>query len=437
MLKILIMGSLLLVGLFVIGFWQFGAYFMNDAEKAPFTLTVWSTKDEEQVFAAVVKEYQKSHPYANIQFVKQTPLNYRTRIQAQVAQGSGPDIFLLHESWMPMFLQTRTVAAMPAKEVTFDQFTAEFYPVIKETLSSGGKLYGAAPFIDGLILLVNDDLLKERNVEAPKTWDEFFTAAQKLNAIDDDGTLKISGAAIGTATNVDYWSDLVGLLFLQQPETNLANPSTEKGADVLRFYTQFANSQQRFDSTWDDTQENSSKAFAAGRVAMVVSTYEKAQEIKASNQNLKFRAVPMPQLPTKSVTWGSFWSYGVSNGSPQKSRAWEFLKFLMSDQGEKAFNQAIKQRYGYYMPYSRLDLQKDQVNEPLLGAVVTQGPLMKSWYLAYGTNDQGLNDSMIKAYKGAVDTTLANKDPQVALATATQLIQQALSEYTTPLPPAK
>jgi ABC-type glycerol-3-phosphate transport system substrate-binding protein len=437
MLKSLIMVALFIAILFFVGFWKFGAYFTNEKETAPFTLTIWSTRDDEQFMQGAIKEYQKAHPYANFKVIKQSSLNYRTRVQAQIAQGNGPDIFLMHQTWSPMYLQTRTIAAMPQSLGSVDEYTKAFYPIVKDSFVNNGKLYGVAPFVDGLVLLVNEELLGERKVEPPNTWDEFFTAAQKLNAIDSEGNLTIAGAAIGTTNNIDYWSDLLGLLYLQQPETDLTNPATDKGADVIRFYTQFALPKNKLDRSWDAKMDNATKLFTNGKVAMIVSTYEKALEIKAANPALKFRAVPMPQLPTKNITWGSFWGYGVSNSSPQKEQAWTFLLFLSSVQGEKIFDQGIKAKTGHPLPYSRLDLQKEQVNDPLIGAVVTQAPLMKSWYLCFGTQDQGLNDSIITAYQGSVNATLEGKDPLTALQTTAEGVQKALSEYTTPLPPAK
>ena len=98
------------------------------------------------------------------------------------------------------------------------------------------------------------------------------------------------------------------------------------------------------------------------------------------------------------------------------------------------YREAAKTRL-YGLPYSRVDLQKELINDPLVGAFVAQGPYYKSWYLNSTTRDQGLNDEMIKYYEDAVNGVFNNSDPQSVLSVTSKGIQQVLDKYVRPNKP--
>lgn len=393
-------------------------------ENQQVTLNYWGLWEDEAVLRPAIEAYEQNHPNVKINYVKQTILNYRSRVQTQLRAGQGPDIFRIHSSWVPMF--AGDLAPAPASVFTLGDYSKTFYPVAKETLALGNKIYAVPLEVDGLALYYNEDILRAANVAPPKTWQEFLDSAKKMTVKNQQGQIQTAGAALGITSNVDFWPEIVGMLFLQQPGTSLTAPANDHGAQVLQFYTDFV--VNPLDKTWDTTLPSSTQMFTQGKLAFYFAPARQAQALKEANPNLPFKTAPVPQLPQSNVDWGGFWAEGVSSRSTNQAQAWEFLKYLSSAPGlQLTYQQQTQAQIGY--PFPRVDMSSFLINDPLLGAFISQAPYYKSWYLNSGTQDGGINDEMIKVYGKAVDDTLGGSSPLSALQSASGQITQILNKY--------
>jgi len=459
--KYLIIGVLVFAVIAGFLFWKFGPSFnKKPPEKIPVTLTIWGLWEEEALMKPAIDEYKKIKPDVTVIYQFQSSQNYRTRTQTKITANEGPDIYMINNTWTAMFLKSGSIYPAPKEDFTPQEFSQTFYPVVRddftnypaikaavdsaaniadknktiqEQFNAQGKIYAIPRGIDGLALYVNMDLLNAAGLSLPKSWNEFRDEAFKLTVADQNNVIKTSGASIGTTGNVDHWPDIIGLLFLQQPGAKIDSPADSNGGDVLRFYTDFAKVSDK--RVWDNTFENSTQAFAAGKVAFYFGLSWRAHELRQMNPKLNFKIIPAPQLAGKQVAWANYWGYTVSSKSKFPLEAWDFLKFLTSAETEKLlYREAAKTRL-YGLPYSRVDLQKELINDPLVGAFVAQGPYYKSWYLNSTTRDQGLNDEMIKYYEDAVNGVFNNSDPQSVLSVTSKGIQQVLDKYVRPNKP--
>lgn len=399
-------------------FWRFSGTLQQEKEEdKPVTLTYWGLAEDEAVFRPVIGSYQLQNPKVKVSFVRQSPLNYRTRLQTQLQAGQGPDIFLIHSSWLPMF--AGDLSSAPLEVIPEADYVRTFYPVAKELLSSGGKIYAVPREIDGLAMLYNEDILKAAGVGVPGTWQEFIDAARRVTVKNSTGAIQTAGAAMGTASNVDFWPEILALLFLQQPEGNLAEPASISGSEVLQFYTGFVLDPRN--KTWDVTLPSSSQMFAEGKLAFYFATAAKAASLKAENPGLNFKVAPVPQLPNTKVSYGGFWAIAVSSRSQNQKRAWEFVKYL-------SFPEVIQAR-STLRPYPRQDMASLQASDPILGAYISQAPYYKGWFLNSDARDGGINDEMIKLYEGALNSALQTGDARGALQAIQPGIGQVLDKY--------
>src|SRR5207253_354190 len=120
-----------------------------------------------------------------------------------------------------------------------------------------------------------------------------------------------AGAAMGLTSNVDNWSDIIGLLLLQQG-VNPEDPGTPAVAEVIRFFTGFVTDPTR--KTWDLKMHPSTQSFAENRLAFLLAPSWRALELRQANPTLNFKVVPVPQLPGRTaIGWASFWGDGVSS----------------------------------------------------------------------------------------------------------------------------
>lgn len=394
---------------------------MGQEEIKQVTLTYWGLAEDESTMRPVISAFESQHPNIKVNFEKQSPLNYQTRAQTQIKSnppaGGGPDIITIHQSWVPEFLAD--LAPVSDSVISVSDFSQIFYPVARDSLIVNNKIYAIPLEVDGLALFYNDDILKAVGVKLPKSWQDFINASRTLTVKSQDGQIQTAGASLGTTSNVDFWPEIIALLFLQQPGGDLRSPANNAGVEIMKFYTGFVTDPQN--KTWDITLPTSTKMFADGKLAFYFAPSSQIQIIKELNPNLNFKVAVVPQLPGKVVNLGSFWVKVVSQNSPNQKEAWEFLNFLAGAE--------VMQSVNTNRPYSRIDLAGLQVNDPYLGAYVTEGPYYKAWYLNSNTGDLGINEEIIKSYSEGINGILAGKDPMQSLQITQTGVGQILGKY--------
>lgn len=408
-------------------FWKFGPNLTKKGPTGPVELTYWGLWEEDNLIKPVIAEFEKQNPNIKVNYVRQSSINYRTRVKTQVEGGVGPDVFRIHNSWLPMFLTSLYPA--PLETFTIDEYKSAFYPVAVDSFVSDNQIYGAPMEIDGLALYINEEILKAAGLDIPKNWQQFVDVATKMTVKDESGQIKTAGAAMGSTGNVDHWSDILGLLLLQQPGVKFDNVASQPVLEIIHFYTNFIVDPRR--KTWDVNLPKSTDMFAAGRLAFYFAPSWRAHELRVANPNLKFKIVAVPQLSSATpLAWASFWGEVVSKNSKNPLDAWKFIKFLVSKETEKLFYQEASKIRLFGEPYSRVDLAPELAQDPLVGAFISQGPNYKFWYLSSNTLDAGINDEMIKYWEDGINATLVGTDPQTALQTVQSGVKQTLDKFT-------
>lgn len=387
------------------------------------TLKYWGLWEPENLMAEVISDYQQAHPNVTVQYLRQSPKDYRERLQSSLAKGDGPDIFRWHNTWLPM-LKT-DLAPIPDTVYSPNEFDTTFYPIVKKDAFFNGHYYGVPLMFDTLVLYVNEDIFQsDSTLKIPTTWDNLRQTAYKLTVRDERGNPTRAGIALGTAANVDNFSDILGLMILQNAG-NPGKPDTEAVTSAIKFYTLFGTQ----DRTWGDQLPNSTYAFATAKTAMMIAPSWRALEVKAISPQLNFKLYPVPQLPGTNISWATYWLEGVSKKSVNTAAAWEFVQYLSSREVlTKMYNLAAKTRL-FGEPYPRQDMASLLQADPFLGAVLSQAISAQSWPLSSRTFDNGLNDKIIKYYEDAINSYLNNQPEKDITQNLTQGVTQVLSQY--------
>lgn len=388
------------------------------------TLTYWGLWENDSTLRSVLSEFESTHPTIKVQYTKQSPKQYRERLQAFINKGDGPDVFRFHNTWVPMLRNELTSA--PASIMTAADFSAAFYPVASADLVGGDAVYGIPLMIDGLGLYYNEDLFAAAGVSPPVTWDDILTVVPKLT-VRRDNTIITSAIALGTTGNVEHFSDILATMLMQNG-AKLSNPTGQQAEEALAFYKKFSTPADPV-YTWNDTMDNSIYAFASGKVAMILAPSWRVFDIKQMSSTLRFKVIPIPQLPGSNVTWASYWVEGVSSKSPNPQAAWELVKFMTSrETAAKLYTEASKTRL-FGEPYALTELGSTISEDPYAGAYIKQAATAKSFPLASRTFDNGINDKLIKYMEDAVNSLAQGSSPQGALQTAASGFSQVLGSY--------
>lgn len=388
------------------------------------TITYWGLWEEDAIMRPVIAAFEEKHPKIKVSYVKASHREYRARLESAINRQDGPDVFRFHNTWVAMLREE--LSTVPEEIMTVNEFTATFYPVAASNLVARDSIYGLPLMFDGLGLYINEEIFSSNNAVPPTTWEEMQNLIPILTQRSDK-TIVQSAIALGTTNNVENWSDILALLFLQNG-ADLIRPTSEQAEQALIFYRKFADPNDDY-YTWNETLDNSIYAFTSGRVAMIFAPSWRAFEIHENNKSLKFRIVPVPQLPEGDATWASYWVEGVSAKSPYQKQAWEFVKYITSQEGaSKLFTEESKIRL-FGEPYARKDLADSLKDDPYLGAYIAQANHAKSFPLASRTFDDGINDKMIKYLENAVNAYSKGTSPTAALATAAEGFSQVLATY--------
>lgn len=421
-----------LIGVFavvLIGFLLF-KFVLPKLSKQPqkVTLTYWGLWEDQNIFKEVIGDFQKQNPDITVNYIKQDPKDYREKLLLRSQNGTGPDVFRFHNTWIPQV--SDTLLPLPKDVILSSDFSNNYFFVSQTDLTKNGAIYGIPLGIDTLSLFVNLDLFKNAGYLPPTNWDDFLKIAKGLTVKDESGKIKTSGVAMGTFDNIAHAPDIISMLMLQNG-TNLKNMSENPKAasDALLFYVSFAKGP---DNVWDQTLENSQSAFAKGKVGMYFGYSWDIFTIKALNPNLAFDVKEVPHLFSRDITVASYWAEGVNVKSRHQKEALMFLKFLSQKQtAEKLFTSESKTRL-FGEPYARVDLAENLKTNPLVYPFVKQAKGARSSFFAADTYDNGLNSRMNVYLGNAVRSMLDNTSAESATDTLISGVNQVLSQYDKP-----
>lgn len=355
----------------------------------PVTLQFWRVFDDRDVFEPIIAEYQRQNPHVTIEYKKFTFLEYENAVINALASGRGPDIWSVHNTWIPQ--HGDKLAAAPESIVSAQAFRDTFVQVAQDDFIRNEQVYAIPLSVDTLALYYNRDLLNSSFVvDPPANWTEFTDAVKKITRKNEFEEITLSAAAMGTASNVNRSQDIVSLLMLQngaqmvsddgrsatfnQSRVDASGVEYIPAVDALAFYTNFANP-RRSEYTWNTTKPNSLDAFISEEVAFMFNYgYQRAiLDEKAPKLNYGVSAMPQIENATKTTNFATYWGEAVSKASPNQEEAWKFLAFLATKQvGDNYFQSS-------HRPPARTDIIKELENDPEYGIFAQQALTATSW----------------------------------------------------------
>ncbi len=371
----------------------------------PVTLDVWGLWESPEIMDALIREYQSQNPMVTINYEDRSvvsPDQYKDTVVGRLAEGDAPDVVLVHNSWVSQI--KNNLAPMPLGLMSVQDYSQRFYPVNSQSAVIENKIYALPSYYDGLALVYNKDHFDEIDQTTPPTaWEEFRRIAMSLTIKDEDGEFVRAGAAIGAADNIDFFSDIVGLMLSQAGITVPDSIDSKSAQDALSFYTLFMKS----DGIWSSSLPEASKAFVQEKVSMIFVPTWNLLDIVKSRPDLNIGVAPVPQaMPENPVSWASFWMYAVPKTSSNSDAAWKFIEFITQDtQQLSLFSESSKYR-PYGAPFTSVTLASQITSSPsskYIKPVLDTAPFAKSGYFTARSG----NRTQVEALRTAVNSVLS------------------------------
>lgn len=373
-------------------------------------LTYYKMYDDSDVMDKIISEYESSHKGLKINYRMFVDFDeYMDLILNEMAEGEGPDIFSMQNTWFAS--NYKKVSPMPLTAGSPTDFGTLFVDVASKDLvmkdnSTGlDKVFGLPLTVDTLALFYNKEQFEDAIPSRGKpstTWSGIVEDVQKLVKEDNSfSRFDVAGIAMGRADNINRAVDLFYLLMLQNGAdfydeemgqatfaSTKSSSGTKAALDALDLYTSFADESQK-NYSWNEfvVDSNSSlreiEAFARGDVSMIIGysfTYEEIInqiDVLRSNgvntidkSNVKVAPIPQVNDPEtskeKRVAYASYFAESVSRNSKYPDLAWDFLVFMTTKESLTTYFKEFKK------PTSRRDMIEDQKNDPIYGVFVSQ-----------------------------------------------------------------
>jgi len=389
-------------------------------------LEFWGVFDDSDVYGPLIEDFNVAFPKIKINYYKKTYQTYEQDLLEAMAGGRGPDIFMMHHTWLPNY--DDKIWAAPSELITLKELTDNFVDVVYTDFVSDGYITALPLSIDTLALYYNKDIFNTAGLpQPPTTWEEFLTDVEKLTIKDERDNIIRAGAALGTARNINRSTDILSLLMLQSGAqmvdeektsaafnqlANLNGESFYPGQRALEFYTDFANPLKSV-YTWNTRMNYSLDSFSEGKVVMMLNYSYQTPIIRAKSPYLNFGIASMPQIKTSTnnVNYANYWGLTVSHNCQNANEAWQFIVWLTDKENAQKYLELAEK------PTARRDLITWQKDDPDLGVFVEQTLTAYSW--------EQVDNSAIEQY-------LADMIESVVLGAATinEAINKAASDIT-------
>jgi len=420
------------------------------------SLKIWRVFDDDSTFQDLMSAYQGIHPNVSFEYRQLRVEEYEDELLRAFAEGKGPDIFSIHNTWIGEYesliqplpkslkiaysetrgtIKKETVYTLKEEpSLSLRSLRSDFVDVVAQDVLRSYKpndraqaeerIYGLPLSVDTLSLYFNKNLLNAAGIpEPPATWTQFQEQVSKLTRIGPNDKILQSGAAIGSGKNVERASDILSLLLLQNgsPIVDARGVAQFSGrdtsivaSDAVRFYTDFANPLKQVYS-WNADQPNSFEAFANGKAAFFFGYSYHASLLRARSPKLNFAITSVPQIEgAKTVNYANYWLETVAKAANEQDWAWDFIQFATNKNHVTSYLTTARK------PTALRALINTQIEDELLSAFVKQTLTAKSWYT--GRDAQAAEQALIDLIDAVLDGALVEDE----LVTAENKINQTL-----------
>src|SRR3990167_8225981 len=132
-------------------------------------LTWWKPFDDARIVEPLISEFQKVYPNVRVNYTQKNIENYEDELRDALAAGEGPDIFSIHNDWLPKHKAKMTPA--PEKIFGLKDLRQNFVEVLETDLVSDSQVYALPLAVDVLALFYNKDLFASAGLALPpETW---------------------------------------------------------------------------------------------------------------------------------------------------------------------------------------------------------------------------------------------------------------------------
>ena len=413
-------------------------------------LDLWVVYDNTDDYKEQVQAFQSNMPGVVVRTKKFTNLEeYEDLIVNEIAEGEGPDVFMVHNSWMPQHY--KKLLPMPLDQpivMNAELFRQTYFQAAANDLIIDEQVYGMPQSIDNLAVFYNKQHFKDLIATSDRPgnlWEDIKEQTTSLTKKNNSPErFALTGIALGRADNISSAVDILygmmlqyGVEFYDEKHERATFAVSDGGVEAFELFTSFGLPSYR-NYSWNEyitgfaPEEKEINPFVRGKVSMVIGYPHIYNEIalgiqdqqKSGSAHIDIEDVgiaPFPQLvsgdeATQRDTYVSYFPLVVARTTDMPQEAWTLIQYLTSADALQTYHKKTNR------PTSRKDMVAEQQTEPLFGSFAFQAPFAKS-FVVY--NDTAYR----KVFTDAIQEVVKNvSTPKEALTTAQQKITCVLQK---------
>ncbi len=288
----------------------------------------------EEALTKITEDFNASNEYIKVKLVNQGGYgDLSQKLMAAAKAKQLPAMSQAYEDWITEYLNNNLVTDLtpyindPKYGWSEDELN-DIVEVFRQANQWDGKYYGLPFNKSTRILFYNTDLLAEKNIEVPTTWEELRAAAEKIT-VEKDGK-KIVGMGFENAFVHEFstWAYQAGGSFVDEQSLEVKFNSAE-GKEALGFVNGMI---QDGVARLAGEDGYMSGPFGRGDVAMYIGSSAGIPYVaKAAEGNIHWSATVLP-AGKKAATPFAGTNVTVFNSASdeEKLAAWQYIKFLIN-----------------------------------------------------------------------------------------------------------
>lgn len=348
---------------------------------------------------------------------------YDEKFLATVAAGTPPDVIMADQTRAGQRAEAKQIIALD-EYITADNFDMKaFFEYPLQDVVYKGQTWGVPFAPDTRVLFYNKDAFQEVGLDPekpPKSWDELWEYAHKLDKKDNKGNLARVGfnPMWGNCYMFPFIYSNGAVMVDEQSKFQFTAPEMVETAAWYKEWVDYYG-KDNLDNFASGFGPGAQDPFISGQVGMIVQAQSYIGELQTYAPEMNWGVAMIPYNKTPA-SWGAGFDLEVPNGSQNPKGAWEFIKYLTSKD-----IQVLTAKASGWMP-SRIEAAADPdlSKTPGWSVILESMKVTKSrrfvleaptWYAFLGTAFQEVWDGV--------------KTPDQALADAQAAVEKEVANY--------
>lgn len=331
------------------------------ADSKPVKITFWDSNagpNRTPYYQELIKRFQEKNPNITVEYVGLPSTSAKQKYDIAISSGGLPDVGDLAQFYISDFSLKGAVLPLDKyfeKWEEKDQIPKTVLDSVRQ-MAPDNKLYLVPNTNVADMLWYRSDWFKAKGTAEPRSWDDFFKAAQSFT---DTSTGQFGFSVRGGPGSV---SQLTSMLYSY---SGIDHYFDDKGKATINdpkhveFLTKYAALYKKYTPESDITNgyKEMVAAFDSGKAAMIQHNLGSFGEHSKTLTPDQFAGTLLPKSVSGKqllVSGGQIGGFGMFKDTKNPEAAWKFIAYLTSAEGQTYLNQNTGQ-----MPVNMTSLKSD------------------------------------------------------------------------------